>query len=241
MSSPAEHEMPRRALRATLILLARWLVMVSGALVFVAIALSFRGALVSSVDVSVSRWVVEAQPPWLTRVAFLLTQLGNGPVLAVIAAGVSVALFFARHRALSLYVAVSALGAGGLNTVLKLLFARERPDQLWHLASTSGYSFPSGHAMASAAIYGAIALVLGFRYEKHGRIAAALWVLLVACIGTSRVVLGVHYTTDVLAGWALGISWPLWLRPLLVTPAKAQPAAEGASDRPLVVDHRDQA
>jgi membrane-associated phospholipid phosphatase len=95
-----------------------------------------------------------------------------------------------------------------MNTLLKLWFARVRPPHTHGFASVDGWSFPSGHACGSMLVYG----LLGYLVVRHTRSAwhipvAAVTVMLVACIGASRVLLQVHYFSDVLAGWAAAGVW----------------------------------
>jgi undecaprenyl-diphosphatase len=90
--------------------------------------------------------------------------------------------------------------------MLKLAFHRPRPELAYLDLST--YSFPSGHAAGSAAVYGALAFLLGRRLGRGGRIAcAAVFVALVCVIGFTRLYLEVHYLSDVLAGFSIGITW----------------------------------
>ncbi|HYD85123.1 MAG TPA: phosphatase PAP2 family protein, partial [Opitutus sp.] len=111
--------------------------------------------------------------------------------------------------AASLFVLAASTGGLVLNNVLKAIFGRERPDETLHLVEIDSLSFPSGHAMLSATIYLTLAVLLtrlaDRRREKSYLLGAAL--LLSFAVGLSRVYLGVHYPTDVIAGWAAGIAW----------------------------------
>ena len=94
-----------------------------------------------------------------------------------------------------------------LNKILKMLFERPRPDDILQLVQESGYSFPSGHSITSMAVFGTLLYLVQTRMEnkKLANRLSALLILLILLIGPSRVYLGVHYPTDILGGWALGI------------------------------------
>ena len=146
--------------------------------------------------------------PWLDHGLAAFTHLGDWAVLTTVvlaAVGVLLALRLCRP-ALILATAAAAgflLGEGG-----KRLIDRPRPDVPWRLiALPSSPSFPSGHALESTAIYGTLALMIGRRLRRRGArlLVIALGLVLPALIGFSRVYLGVHYFTDALAGWLLGL------------------------------------
>lgn len=148
-------------------------------------------------------------PYWLADVARDVTGLGSVAVLSGVVALVAGFLFLSRHHAASLFVIAASLGGLGLNNLLKTFFGRDRPDEALRLVEISSHSFPSGHAMSSATIYLTLAVLLvrlvERRREKAYIFGAAL--LLSFCVGLSRVYLGVHYPTDVIAGWAAGVAW----------------------------------
>ena len=101
------------------------------------------------------------------------------------------------------------LGASILNTTLKLTFQRPRPEPFFDLLAPRTYSFPSGHSLASFCFFGALATVLTARIENK-TINFVTWLIsgvMVLVIGLSRIYLGVHYTTDVLAGYAAALIW----------------------------------
>jgi undecaprenyl-diphosphatase len=199
-------------------------VLVSAAVVFASLAAAVLGGSTGWLDLPLVRLAERSRSPGLTRVMSVLTWLGNGATLvgvAVVAAAVLIAI---RQRVPALFVAASALGAGALNALLKIAFSRPRPLLMSHLAHAGGYSFPSGHAMAGAAIYGALAVVAVRRFPERRWWVVAPCVLLVAAIGVSRVYLGVHFPSDVIAGWAVGASWPIWLGPLLLARSSIGPA-----------------
>ena len=153
-------------------------------------------------------------PFWLPDVARDITALGSHVVLLLITGAVAGFLFLdRRYRTMWLILGATSTGAL-LSTVLKLFFSRERPD-VPPLVHTATASFPSGHAMLSAVVY----LTLGSLLARTGARRTvkvyfiALFMFMTFLIGLSRVYLGVHYPTDVLAGWTAGLVWALlcWL------------------------------
>ena len=144
--------------------------------------------------------------PALLVAARIFTALGEPTVL--IAAGIVCAawLWRAGHRRLPLaLVAIVAVGRG-LSEAQKFWVGRVRPDVEPHLVAVKTSSFPSGHATSSMIFYLSLALVLTAGTRWH-RIAAAAAMLLSFLIGTSRVMLGVHWPSDVIGGWAFGMLW----------------------------------
>jgi undecaprenyl-diphosphatase len=104
---------------------------------------------------------------------------------------------------------ITMCGASLLDVTLKHTFQRARPVPFFNIVAPSSYSFPSGHSLASFCFYGALAAILTTRLENL-RIRIFLWtgaVILILLIGLSRIYLGVHYTTDVIAGFAAALIW----------------------------------
>jgi undecaprenyl-diphosphatase len=122
-------------------------------------------------------------------------------------------LLAAKRRRAAVVFAVAALGAEALDQIMKLLFNRPRPEPFFGLASPITHSFPSGHAMVSCCFFGVLAAILAARgapwaasrLKRMAIFAAAA--ILVALMGFSRVYLGLHYPTDVLAGYAAAVVW----------------------------------
>lgn len=148
-------------------------------------------------------------PAWLSSAMLDFTALGGVSVLTLLTI-LAVGLLLAQRkwrRALFLVAAIS--GGAMLNAGLKIGFARPRPELVAHLVKVHDLSFPSGHAMNSAVVYLTLGVLLA-RAERGRRVKAYLLagaVLLTLLVGCSRVYLGVHYPTDVLAGWTVGASW----------------------------------
>ena len=152
-------------------------------------------------------------PAWLEHALLDITALGGYVILSMLVIGVAIYLIAAGKRGTALLV-VGAVGSGTLlSETLKLGFARPRPDLVAHLAEVQSASFPSGHAMISAIAYLTLGVLLT-RVHKQRRtkiIIMSYAILLTLMIGLSRIYLGVHWPTDVLAGWALGAAWSsLW-------------------------------
>lgn len=120
---------------------------------------------------------------------------------------VTLAILWRRSRQEAKIFALACLGALILNTGLKLFFSKPRP-QLWRLLiSEKSFSFPSGHALGSLVLYGFLAYLLATHYPKYAKIIYSLAVVAIAAIGLSRLYLGVHWPTDVIAGYGVGFLW----------------------------------
>jgi membrane-associated phospholipid phosphatase len=155
-----------------------------------------------------NRWslaVHSIDTPLLDHVFFAFTTIGSGPCLwgSVTLVGL-LALRRGRWQ-LAVLLAGNALLAWGVNIALKHSFGRERPMLFEEITRPSTWSFPSGHSMSAVQIWGAIAAVLIALYPARRIVIVPCAVLLIGSIGLSRVYLGVHWPTDVLAGFAAGV------------------------------------
>ncbi len=150
-------------------------------------------------------------PEALQRVVRDVTALGSAAVLTLVTLLSAGWLAIRRKWTLVALLMVSVVGATVLSVTMKLFFDRERPELAFRLMPTSDMSFPSGHSTLSAATFLSIGLLLSaataVRREKLYCMAWA--VLLTVLVGLSRLYLGVHFPTDVLAGWCVGIGWAL--------------------------------
>jgi undecaprenyl-diphosphatase len=154
-------------------------------------------------------------PAWVEGAARDVTSLGGNTVLVLVSLAVIGYLAMVRKRSAALLVFVAVGGGLLLSTLLKHAFERVRPDLVPHGVRVYTASFPSSHAMLSAVTYLTLGALLT-RVEPRRRLKAYLLtvaVLLTLLIGTSRVYLGVHWPTDVLAGWCVGSAWAIlcWL------------------------------
>jgi undecaprenyl-diphosphatase len=147
-------------------------------------------------------------PGWLREAMRDLTALGSYSVLGLMVVGVLGYLLLTGKRVMALLVLVSVIGGTLVSSILKELFSRPRPS-LEHAAEVFTASFPSGHALISAVTYLTLGALLA-RVQRSARLRVyiiAVAVLLALVIGLSRLYLGVHYPTDVVAGWCLGAAW----------------------------------
>jgi undecaprenyl-diphosphatase len=160
-------------------------------------------------DAQIHDWSVTERSPGATTFFTIMTIIGGPVSVAAIVAVIGIILAIGRRWRWLIYLLVTAGGGGLLNLELKRYFARARPDVAEMLRRANGYSFPSGHAMGSAVAFGALAY-LAFRairsWPAKTAVMAFLYTLL-AAIALSRVYLGVHWISDVLAGVTAGTVW----------------------------------
>ncbi|MEO6006333.1 MAG: phosphatase PAP2 family protein [Opitutus sp.] len=146
---------------------------------------------------------------WSMELARDITSLGSMIVLAGLTILVVCFLALSRRFGAALFLLIAAAGGQTVNATLKALYGRERPDPSLRWIEIDSLSFPSGHATSSAVIYLSLAVLLARLATTTGQklyfIGAALFISFL--VGLSRVYLGVHYPTDVVAGWAIGVAW----------------------------------
>jgi undecaprenyl-diphosphatase len=150
-------------------------------------------------------------PRWLRMAGADLSGLGDPAILLFVILAVAGWLFLERKFHAMWFVLAAALGGQIMSSVFKILFARERPDIVPHLVEVSSASFPSGHSMMSAVVYLTLgALLVRLEVRRRTRIySMTIAVLATVLVGFSRIYLGVHFPTDVLAGWLIGLMWAL--------------------------------
>lgn len=154
--------------------------------------------------------ILTARSPEKTAFYSFITDMGG--TFFIILMTLLVSLYFILKkkdfRTAYWYIFHVAIGAGVLNQVVKLIFQRTRPT-IEHLVSQDGYSFPSGHSMASLICYGGIVLLIFHLDQKNWiKLLACLFaVILILTVGISRIYLGVHFPSDVFAGFCLAGSW----------------------------------
>ncbi|MDX8510264.1 phosphatase PAP2 family protein [Mesorhizobium captivum] len=154
-------------------------------------------------------------PPWLEGAVRDVTALGSSSVLVLITSAVIIYLLLIRRPTMALLMFVAVAGGQVLSSLLKFEVYRPRPELVSHLVNETSLSFPSGHAMLSAVTYLTLgSLAARFLPDRRTKIfVLALAVLVTVLVGTSRVYLGVHWPSDVLAGWCAGFAWAMlcWL------------------------------
>ena len=153
--------------------------------------------------------VHELASPTLTATMRGISFTGSSLFLTCATVGIFIWLMLRGWQRDAWLLAITMVGAGILNTTLKLTFHRPRPVPFFNLLAPESYSFPSGHSLASFCFFGAVASILTARITNP-KINLLTWICaatLVFLIGLSRIYLGVHYTTDVLAGYAAALIW----------------------------------
>lgn len=158
-------------------------------------------------DTSFLLWLHQFSSPSLDRIMLFITKLGNPGIVLPIAFITLVILVWKRQWQETQLFVIVCLGGAILNTGLKLIFSKVRPA-LWHrLITETTYSFPSGHALGSVVLYGAIAYLLARSYPKFSQLIYTLTSGLILAICLSRLYLGVHWPTDIIAGIGIGFLW----------------------------------
>lgn len=196
--------------------LVRWVALFAALVVFAVLADELYRKSSVGLDEPIMTWLRNLRSPTFSATMRAVTKAGNAEVLGAVTATGSVLLWWRGHRHSAVFLAGSTLGAWGLNEGFKALFARPRPELALQVVGAKGFAFPSGHSMVSASTYGALAVIAASRFPSIRWPALGACALLVVAIGASRAYLHVHFPSDVLAGWALGLGWPLWLKPLVL-------------------------
>jgi undecaprenyl-diphosphatase len=175
--------------------------------VFVLLVLSRQGGPLGP-DGLILRWLTAAQEPFLTGVMHVLSFLGRYYVAAPLIALIALCAWGLRERRVG-PGAVALLPIGAWVELMKWLVGRPRPDFAGRLVEETGFSFPSGHAAVIATLC-LLAIATGRRFLEHGPgrvVRESLLVAFAVAVGLSRIYLGAHYFSDVLAGWLLGAAW----------------------------------
>ncbi|MFC4377806.1 phosphatase PAP2 family protein [Nocardia halotolerans] len=189
----------------------------------------------TGLDLRVLDWMIDHRGEPLTGIARVITDLGGTVAMAILAVLTGCWFLSQRNLPVAALVGVTSLGAWALIWVIKRVIGRHRPPMESRLVTELSLSYPSGHSLGSTAVVGIVAIVLIPRLRNHWlRVAAvAVAIAFPITVGLSRIYLGVHWATDVLAGWTIGLLWltvcvTLFARlhPVRELPATAEPDAE---------------
>lgn len=174
---------------------------------FVALADEVHEGETLAFDQSALTAINEHASPYFDTFFVTITQLGG--VIGVVAVTLGLLMLFLLRKAYrsAIILAAGVGGAAAINLVLKAVFERARPDLWEQLVVETSFSFPSGHAMASAALAVSVAAI--FWHTKYRWLVVAAATLYGLIIGFSRLYLGVHYPTDIVAGWLVSTAWVL--------------------------------
>lgn len=185
---------------------ARAVVFVVSITVFFVMLFLVESGKAAAFDDAVRFFFYDMRSDALTSAAKAITYLGNWQSVTVLC----IILLIIKPTRVKYGVPVSAgaISVTVINKIIKNLVRRDRPDQIYHLIKQGGYSFSSGHSITSMFVFGILIYLV--RVNMQNRTAANVLTVILAipmvCIGLSRIYLGVHYPTDVLAGWALGVA-----------------------------------
>ena len=217
MSNDRESGHPRGTLRQLVRSNLVTIVVSVAALVFMWLLVEvWEGELTRIDTYAYQLFVVELRRDWLTPVMRSISELAQPVVLVLMLLTIEA---FASGRKPALCATVNLAGAFALNQLLKHVVQRPRPDG-FRLIAASGYSFPSGHSMVAMAFYGLLAWMVWRHYRTRAvrNLCVAGYAMVVVLIGISRIYLGVHYATDVIAGFCVSIIW-LVVYTRLIVPA----------------------
>ncbi|MGH3767109.1 MAG: phosphatase PAP2 family protein [Pseudonocardiaceae bacterium] len=162
-------------------------------------------------DRPVLRFLAVHRQPWSTTVATLITDAGSPVGTALTGVVVGVVLAWLRRSWLPLLtMLLGGAGIAAINTAVKNLVSRSRPPQSTAVVGEHGFSFPSGHTTGTTVVWLLLAWMIGRWIISRRAARVALWagaLLMIGAVGVTRVYLGVHFPSDVLAGWSLGAAW----------------------------------
>jgi undecaprenyl-diphosphatase len=246
MASPSLGRQPASAPRTQV---SRAKPAVAGALsfaFFLWLTLAVYGARTQSFDLHWRSTVHAWSTPQATEFMLYATQSGAIVALTLLSMGVILGFLFLKLKRAAALMAANMVGAWVLNDSLKILFHRPRPEPFFGLLPPGDYSFPSGHSLCSFCFYAMIAALFWTRIRSRtARVGVvAVTGVVIVTVGLSRVYLGVHYPTDVLGAWAIGLCWVSFLmvfdeREEAKAPAATKPepfAPEAPVADPSIVD-----
>lgn len=181
----------------------------AGTWAFAALAVHVQSGATQAFDDAILRWVAAHQVAWVHVAMLQVTELGTGVVVMMVVAVSSLFLWLTKHKhSASLLLVTTAVGIL-INSMLKDVFHRTRPAIFSSGVEVFSSSFPSGHSMSAAIVYGTVAYLAARLQRRYwSRVFTALIALaLILLIAASRIYLGVHYPSDTLAGMVIGFAW----------------------------------
>jgi undecaprenyl-diphosphatase len=185
------------------------LLAIAGTWAFAALAVHVRTGATQVFDDTILRWVAAHQVAWVHVAMLQITALGTGVVVMMVVTVAALFLWLTRHKHSAVLLLVTTVVGILLNSMLKDVFHRDRPSIFSSGVEVFSSSFPSGHSMSAAIVYGTVAY-LAARLQRHhwSRVVTAIVAfLLILLIASSRIYLGVHYPSDTIAGMTIGFAW----------------------------------
>jgi len=168
-----------------------------------------RGGSTQAFDTTVLRWFAAHRTPLLDSIMLEITFLGTGTVVLMLVAISGMFLWLTKHKYSALLLLISTTGGILMNNLLKAGYGRPRPQVVEWGTQAMSWSFPSGHAMSAAVVYGTVAyLAARLQARRLHRFVTLLFAaIVILLISISRLYLGVHYPSDVIAGVIIGLAW----------------------------------
>ncbi|GAB0106417.1 hypothetical protein JMUB6875_54010 [Nocardia sp. JMUB6875] len=204
-AAPPTH-LPIRYPDRTLIGVLVTLALTAAILVLTCVVLWYNGP--AGPDSPWLQWFIDHRTETWTTVAKGVSTAGDTISVTIYSTLAVVLLAWRRYWEQAILIAIAALGAGALTYFGKLLIGRDRPPVIDHLVTETNHSYPSGHALGSTVVIGILMAVALPVWGRATRVAAVvLATVFVIAVGLSRLYLGVHWPTDVLAGWLVGLCW----------------------------------
>lgn len=197
-----------RSKETTRFILFSLLILVIFTLIFMGFAFALEEHLLHRFDLAIITWVQSFISPRLTSLMEFFTFMGSASGIISVAVITIIIMLFNKKWWEAVFFVVAVVGSTLFNSLLKWLFHRARPE-IHPLITETGYSFPSGHSMSSIVTYGMIMifLTLFFKTAWAKTLTIIIFSLLILLIGISRIYLGVHYPSDVIAGFSAGGTW----------------------------------
>lgn len=158
-------------------------------------------------DKSILLHIHQLANPALDTLMISITRIGDPRTVVPLTIAIFGFLCWKRDRLEANFFALNALGGAVLSYVLKLAFSKPRPELWPHLISEKTFSYPSGHALGSMVLYGFLSYLLASLYPPHAKAFYWIATALIIAIGFSRLYLGVHWPTDIIAGYGIGFLW----------------------------------